>query len=792
MGHLFAKSAKAGIQTSLLQHSLDVCWQTRQFLSAYQPTWPLESSANFARIMAYASLMHDFGKIHPSFQGALRGERQFGNRHEILSLAFIEYLEIPENEVSWIAAAIATHHRDWYGLRERYAAISEANDLGRLTSGIPETDVHLLYELLGHAPQIFRELGWPNFAFYKLKPFARVDHAAAITAARELIEKLVSSFEAKQSKSRPGQQVLRNEAAVLGGLHARGWLLSADHLASFRPVELKVALTHPSEVEERYPNTIWRPHQVELRQHSGSALMIAPTGSGKTEAALLWAANQAIEGCRGRICLLLPFQTSLNAMQKRLIDRFTDQHVKDDPEQWNHYVSLIHGRTSRVLYEAFLDRDYSPIAAEVLAKDQNSLARLLAAPIAVSTVFSIVRLLFATKGPERLWATMSGARIVVDEIHAYDPQVTAMTLAVLQFLQSKLGARVLLMSATVPTHLEECLTEMLNIRRVPSAPPYDQRPRHQLSLLAFDCLSEEAFHQIQQAADHGSVLVVVNQIKRAMAVWRRLNDSGRKAQLLHSRFNMADRVRIEQSIVQKPLKGTILVATQAVEVSLDVSFDRCFTELAPIESIMQRFGRCNRYYNAPQPAPVSVFLEFPAGNKSHLPYSDDHLARVREALVAFVDGTSRPLADSDANDLLQNSYPEQMRRDLKQAVKDRIQELQRVFLAPWKPFGLSSNKDKQVLEDQWAQLFDGEEVLPKSLLELARSGGRLAATRYLVPIQGQQRRRLNSVTSIDQDLGLAVIERAYSSEIGLDLSTGHQLLSPSAELGSLAATRTSE
>src|SRR5207244_7001198 len=81
---------------------------------------------------------------------------------------------------------------------------------------------------------------------------------------------------------------------------------------------------------------------------------------------------------------------------------------------------------------------------------------------------------------------------------------------------------------------------------------------------------------------------------------RRLGNAA--VDLLHSRFAGEDRTRKEIALMAKVPNdnkrireaGTVLVATQVVEVSLDVDFDVLFTDPAPVEPLIQRFGRVNR------------------------------------------------------------------------------------------------------------------------------------------------------------------------------------------------------
>jgi CRISPR-associated protein Cas5t len=211
----------------LIDHLIDVCQQAGSFLRIYEPSWPIEDGADIDRIVAYSSLLHDFGKIHPAFQEALRDGPKFNNRHEILGLAFLEWLEIPANEYGWIAAAIATHHKEWFDLRGRFVdADSQHTDLGRLCRGISKGASQLLYEILSQAAPVFSSPKWPHFEVYRLRAFGPIDYGTSILRALAAVHGLVQQMKPRDG-IRPGRSGSRDWRPVLAAIHARGWLLRA-------------------------------------------------------------------------------------------------------------------------------------------------------------------------------------------------------------------------------------------------------------------------------------------------------------------------------------------------------------------------------------------------------------------------------------------------------------------------------------------------------------------------------------------------------------------------------------
>lgn len=146
-------------------------------------------------------------------------------------------------------------------------------------------------------------------------------------------------------------------------------------------------------------------------------------------------------------------------------------------------------------------------------------------------------------------------------------------------------------------------------------------------------------------------LVVVNRVARAQEVYQHLLKQGRaesNTALIHSRFREADRQNQERILF-----GTgdrIVVATQAVEAGVDVSARTLITELAPWPSLVQRFGRCNRYGEFKEASAWWVAIKT-ADEKDGLalPYGQDDLKAARTAL--------EPLSDVAPQRLKQVSVP---------------------------------------------------------------------------------------------------------------------------------------
>lgn len=94
-------------------------------------------------------------------------------------------------------------------------------------------------------------------------------------------------------------------------------------------------------------------------------------------------------------------------------------------------------------------------------------------------------------------------------------------------------------------------------------------------------------------------LVVINTVARAQAVHRALQKRDvppARLALIHSRFRPGDRkVQMDKLPVPGETKDLIVVATQAIEAGVDLSAAVLVTELAPASSLVQRFGRVNRY-----------------------------------------------------------------------------------------------------------------------------------------------------------------------------------------------------
>lgn len=132
-------------------------------------------------------------------------------------------------------------------------------------------------------------------------------------------------------------------------------------------------------------------------------------------------------------------------------------------------------------------------------------------------------------------------------------------------------------------------------------------------------------------------LVICNQVSRAQALYQALaKQTQEHLALIHSRFRAAERRALNQALREEQLRG-IWVATQAIEAGVDISAHTLFTELAPWSSLVQRFGRCNRYGECSDRATV-YWIDLPDGEKEQAsPYGPDLLKQSRSLLETLTE-----------------------------------------------------------------------------------------------------------------------------------------------------------
>jgi len=324
-----------------------------------------------------------------------------------------------------------------------------------------------------------------------------------------------------------------------------------------------------------------------------NCLLIAPTGSGKTEAALGWLRTRVNES-QGRAFYVLPYTASINAMHKRL--------AKDmDHKEISNIVGVQHGNILHYISDFFESMEFKRENIEKNKKIKMLVEqyRSLTVPVTICTPFQILKYLYAVRGFEKGLVFLSGAKIIFDEIHAYDIITFAQLIVLIGFLKKYFFCNFIVMTATLPSFMRNIIVNVLNISKKDIV--YADKnflvdlKRHQIKLFDGDIFSkiDEIVSIVKNS--NKKIIVVCNTVKNAQKVYKDIKNKGIDIDdivLIHGRFNKKDRSQKERLLNEQNVK--LLIGTQTIEVSLDIDFDIMFTEPAPLDALLQRFGRINR------------------------------------------------------------------------------------------------------------------------------------------------------------------------------------------------------
>jgi CRISPR-associated endonuclease/helicase Cas3 len=789
---LLAKSAELGGDT-LAEHT----WAVLERLADQRRLRPgLQSQADDARLwhrMFWGCFLHDFGKAAHGFQERLRLPQvanpwsEGRHRHEILSLAFADAV-FPQGHADRlpVIAVIIAHHKDFDGDPERTILPRYG---GRKPDEHQQARVQFLASQLSEdvTEKLWRWLNEYGVLWAQALGFSQNDVEPVSFVSQSLtdlhVRRALADFSTYHLDRKDG---FATEEEIRRDMHYRGLILTADHAASAgtpaypdMQLNMEIANRPLTDIE---PNSHQR---AVLKTGMGSTILIAPTGSGKTEAALRWAAHQIGLRPTSRLFYTLPYQASMNAMAERLCDRHFEV-VLGSPD--NQQVTIQHSRATLKLYQMAMDADSgaAPRTAARQARDQQDRARLNFYPVQVFSPYQMLKAAYQLKGYETLLVDYTGALFIFDEIHAYDPERMAMIVTFMGWLGRHFGARFLVMTATLPPMVCEKLDEALPGCEVVEASEetFVESRRHIVHLLDGDVL-EQLDRVLDDWQAQRSVLICCNTVARAQAAYislkERIEALGHNPRdilmLLHGRFNGKDRSAKEQMLMKRVSVGgvrprpnpMIVVATQVVEVSLNIDLDTIYTDPAPLEALIQRFGRVNRGRGKDAPLlPVHVF-RMPLGEKESRPY--DHRV-VAASLRVLEPHDGQPVDESQVTAMLAKLYEGDIETDW-QAAYDRKQDEFQQILNGMLPFK-SADRD---LEKRFYDHFDGWQVLPTDCYdayeEAVTRHDYLGASQYLVSINNGQYHMLEgNGRLLPEEEGQYFRQTTvpYDSEFGLDLN----------------------
>lgn len=320
-------------------------------------------------------------------------------------------------------------------------------------------------------------------------------------------------------------------------------------------------------------------------------IVIASTGIGKTEGALLWASES-------KTFYTLPIKVSINAIYER---------IKKEKYYNEEKITLLH---SDALSEIMKEDSDLGDAIEKYNKSKN-----LSYPFTVCTVDQLFYFVFKSLGTEILPATLKYSKIIIDEIQSYTPEITAFLLYGLKVI-SDLGGQFCIMTATLPPVIKELMARE-NIKFETPKIFIKKIKRHFIKFVEAKNGEETIdfnYNEILKKSKNKKVLIICNTVRRSQEVFEELekiNEENIKIDLLHSRFIFKDRKEKEEEIQyfastkeeERNNDTGIWISTQIVEASLDIDFDVLYTDMCTADSLLQRMGRCyrNRIYKEKEP-----------------------------------------------------------------------------------------------------------------------------------------------------------------------------------------------
>src|SRR5690554_4447590 len=578
--------AKTNPEQSLLDHSRFVCEVLKELKPSRFSIWEKRlqdigfNTENLEEIIYFLVACHDLGKGMEPWQRYIRGQ---GPRlgHSLFSML--------------LACEVWPRHRSIVLTATLLAILSHHGQLHNNSSQDPQTAamgrVSLCKEELN---AMLAELG----DFKPLKSSSLVGYECADSVA-QLIDAVggmqvreKTRFKALYCFFHALLRLADNEGSARVVSRAGGGMVN-----QYTQAVKGFAKSAPAKT----PNSI----QQQVMGKGQCLVLRAGCGVGKTGAALRFALGQIEAGNADRVIFTLPTQFTTNSMYWDLPAKYKI------PKS---LTGLYHSEIESVLkLETEVDN------VKRIQKYQNTFYNK---PVTISTVDHLLySLLHCYKYADRAFGNIFTSTVVFDEVHYYDHFTLKKIGQCLELLR-ELQIPHMVMTATMPQVVLDQLQKqsqggytVITQQEKTLAKPYIIEKARE-PIVDDGKVSQQLLDSIRQ--NRGSKqMVVVNKVALAKEIAKALQEEFPDANIIcyHSQFCRCHRTAKEKLIkalfdpqkerdteqIQllkawnlRNVEEVILVSTQVCELSLDISADIMYSQVAPADSIIQRGGRLHR------------------------------------------------------------------------------------------------------------------------------------------------------------------------------------------------------
>lgn len=678
MIEVFAKLSEKNSQKyfqTLRGHTVDALKILKAYMESNQNVieqfcerWQLDEES-FLRGLFITVYLHDIGKLTSEFQRNIRdGKSSQKYPHAFYALFVLNEIDFPSLFDAPIEkAAIMGHHT------QLYSQLYEGEERFDKPSFLEEE----IKAFISASKESYNELGfdrWFSFDGLKINPLPESRKFWGLLAKyRDDVITDTSLFEDKEKL----KSVFSYVFSILKTCDDYSSAEFSEFIVDYSGEDtvFDSVMREPEKytprlyVESPYEKILDKNHPYEYQKDEVGKLcgdvpfygmLFAPCGRGKTETALIWALKAMMKYRRNKIVFAMPTQITSNAMWERLCELFGEGKTeKERVERGKRYVGLFHGK-SFIKLKSEKEREKgeeNDLTSEDLdeIRGESFKGNVFFKPVTVTTIDHLIySFVHGFSQADFALGNLQNAVVIFDEVHYYEKQTLEHIITLLKLFK-KMQIPNLLMSGTLPGFFIEKVKEINSDYSRPytddeglNFEPFKIKLLPEEKLVSEDWVNEKAITEIIKHYHKGLVqFIIVNTIERAKLIYETLIDCLPQSEdvsriiLLHSQFTYKDREEKERYIIQKlnieKIRPFILIATQVIEISLDISCDVMYTELAPGDALGQRGGRLNRkgreFISKGFEHTMNVFMPEELDSNKKRPYEPILLEKTKENIA---------------------------------------------------------------------------------------------------------------------------------------------------------------